>query len=264
MLNDLLEKESVPGLIRLERFISTTRRRNRRRRARRHCLPMISVIIPAHNERGYLGPTLDALRRQGYHKYEVLVAANGCTDGTELEARDRCSRLIVIPEKSLGRARNAGAEAAQGELLVFLDADTILEPRALSVIAKNFMRKHASGTLKGVPDTDRFGYHVLYFFKNLIHRCALHPGSVGVIICWKHAFDAVGGFDEALAVRENSDLMRRLEPWGTYRFIGDTAAVTSMRRYERVGAWRTAWLWIKLWVESWFVSLRNKTYETIR
>ena len=63
----------------------------------------------------------------------------------------------------------------------------------------------------------------------------LHPGSSGVILCWKEHFVRVGGFDEGLEVRENSELMKRLMRLGRYRYIGDITATTSMRRYEQRG-----------------------------
>src|SRR5437899_400561 len=88
----------------------------------------ISVIIPAHNEQDYLGRTLDSLKRQNYPRFEVIVVANGCTDATAEVARDHCDRLIDLSQKSLGVARNLGARMAKGEILVFLDADTRLEP----------------------------------------------------------------------------------------------------------------------------------------
>src|SRR5258706_9181264 len=83
---------------------------------------MISVIIPAHNEEGYLGATLAALHRQNYGRFEIIVIANGCDDRTADVARGHCHRLIVLSQKSLGVARNLGARLARGELLVFLDA----------------------------------------------------------------------------------------------------------------------------------------------
>src|SRR3569832_2208237 len=110
---------------------------------------MISIIIPAHNEERYLEQTLNALRRQTYGWFEVIVVANGCTDRTKEVARGKCNRLIVLSEKGLGVARNLGARMARGELLLFLDADTILDPNALRVIAQTFSPKYAAGTVRG-------------------------------------------------------------------------------------------------------------------
>ncbi|HWH69957.1 MAG TPA: glycosyltransferase [Candidatus Sulfotelmatobacter sp.] len=225
---------------------------------------MISVIIPAHNEEAYLERTLEALGRQNYGWFEVIVVANGCTDRTAEVARGRCHRLIVLSQKGLGVARNLGARMARGELLLFLDADTTLEPAALQRIAQEFGRDHAAGTLKGCPDDDRLAYRVIYALKNSVHRWALHPGSSGVILCWKDHFVRTGGFDEGLEVRENSHLLKRLKRFGSYKYIGDVAATTSMRRYEQRGVGRVVWLWIKLWCQSFFGDLHQRHYETVR
>ncbi len=225
---------------------------------------MISVIIPAHNEEGYLGQTLEALRRQNYLWFEVIVVANGCTDRTSDLARNHCQRLIVSSRKNLGMARNLGARMAQGDLLLFLDADTSLEPMTLRRVAQDFTKAYAAGTIKGRPSNTRWPYQLIYGLKNLVHRVHLHPGSSGVILCWKDHFMRAGGFDEGLEVRENSELIKRLRRFGKYKYIGDIAATTSMRRYEQRGVWKVVWLWIKLWFESLITDLHQRHYEPVR
>jgi glycosyltransferase involved in cell wall biosynthesis len=226
--------------------------------------PMISVIVPAHNEEAYLGATLDALNRQDYGNFEIIVIANGCTDRTADVAREKCTRLVTLEEKSLGVSRNLGAMLAEGDLLLFLDADTLLEPHALRIIAERFTPRHAGGTLKGQPDSDRFAYRVIYGLKNFMHRFVVRNGSSGVILCWKKHFEEVGGFDERLELRENSELIRRLKRFGGYRYIDATAATTSMRRYERRGVRNIVILWIKLWFISLFSDLSHRKYESVR
>lgn len=222
------------------------------------------MIIPAHNEEAYLGRTLESLNRQNYRNYEIIVVANGCTDRTAEIARGKCHRLLVLSQKSLGVSRNLGARMAKGELLVFLDADTMLEPLALRIIAENFTTADSAGTLRGEPDSDRFAYRMFYGLKNLIHRCYVHRGSSGVILCWKEDFFRVGGFDEGLEMRENSELIRRLGKLGRYRYVNDVTATTSMRRFQHRGLWRITWLWFKVWVQSLFSDLHHRKYETVR
>jgi len=225
---------------------------------------MISIIIPAHNEEAYLGETLDTLNRQDYPAFEIIVVANGCADRTAEVARGRCHRLVVLSQKGLGVARNLGARMAKGSMLLFLDADTILEPTALRTIAESFSRRDAAGTLRGKPDSGKFAYRWIYFLKNFMHRFVLRNGSSGIIICWKKHFVRIGGFDERLEVRENSELIRRLKRFGRYNYIGATNAVTSMRRYERRGVGRIVWLWIKLWFQSLFSDMHHRKYEIVR
>jgi glycosyltransferase involved in cell wall biosynthesis len=227
-------------------------------------LRMISIIIPAHNEQNYLLATLEALKRQNYPCYEVIVVANGCSDDTANVADGMCDRLLVLSQKSLGVARNLGARMAKGELLVFLDADTVPEPLALRVIAEQFTRSYSAGTIKGRPDSMALRYRLTYAIKNFFHRYSLHRGSSGVICCWKEQFLHIGGFDEGLEVRENSELIWRLKRFGSYKYIGDVSAVTSMRRYEQRGFARMFWLWVKLWFQTHFGDLHRRTYDAIR
>ena len=225
---------------------------------------MISVIVPAHNEEAYLLETLRALEQQRYPRYEVIVVANGCSDATAAVARNHCDRLIVVSQKGISLSRNLGARLALGDLLLFLDADTILEPDALKVIYRQFTRKHAAGTLKARPSPARVGYLLLYFFKNLMHWAKFHKGSVGVILCWKDYFEATGGCDESLHVMENSALIERMQKFGGYCFVHQTVATTSMRRYEKKGFHNTVGLWLKLWCQSLIGDVRHRNYETVR
>src|SRR5687768_3663247 len=144
---------------------------------------MISVIIPARNEEEFLPATVQALKQQSFRNFEIIVIANGCTDRTADVARELECRVFELP-RGLGAARNLGGREAAGQILVFLDADTLLEPEALRKIAVGFRRSHSCGTLWGEPDSRRFSHKLIYSVKNLIHATHLHCGSSGVILCW--------------------------------------------------------------------------------
>lgn len=226
--------------------------------------PVISVIIPAHDEERYLPETLRSLRAQTYRYYEIIVVANGCVDGTVPIAREKADKVIELADRALGKARNTGAAKARGDLLVFLDADTRLAPHALEVIAREFTDRHSSATLRGLPDIPKLPYRLLYVYKNLMHRFSLHRGSSGVICCWRDQFKEIGAFREDLNVRENSELIARLRRFGPYKFIAGAAAITSMRRYEKGGAARGFWEWLRIWARSLVADLSHRTYEPIR
>jgi cellulose synthase/poly-beta-1,6-N-acetylglucosamine synthase-like glycosyltransferase len=102
----------------------------------------LSVILPAFNEARALPATLAALdvaRRRVELRFgcetEVLVVDNASTDATAGVARDAGARVVSEPSRNLARARNAGASAARGDVLVFVDADTWGPPEALEQIA---------------------------------------------------------------------------------------------------------------------------------
>ncbi len=107
-------------------------------------LPKISAIICTHNRDAYLGAAIDTLLDQDFEDYEVIVVDNGSTDTTRavVEARLPHPRLRYLYEPTLGLsvARNTGAEAAQGEIVAYLDDDAEASRGWLSALHKVYAR----------------------------------------------------------------------------------------------------------------------------
>lgn len=106
---------------------------------------LVSIIIPARNERARLSPLLESLGTQDYPHYEVIVVDDNSTDGTGVLARAYGARTITLTELADGwlgkpHACWVGAQQARGELLMFLDADTTLEPQGLRRIVATHRR----------------------------------------------------------------------------------------------------------------------------
>lgn len=96
--------------------------------------PRVSVIIPTYQHAGTLAACLDAVLRQTYRDAEVIVVDDGSTDNTrEVLApyRDRV-RIVVQQNRGANAARNRGLAEAKGELVIFCDADVIMEPDMLT------------------------------------------------------------------------------------------------------------------------------------
>ncbi len=130
--------------------------------------PSITVIIPANNEAGYIGPCLAALARQTMQGLElnageIIVAANACTDETLAEAEAARAQLegagwqlilLDIPTPGKLNALNAAESKARGKVLAYLDADVIIEPGMIGalVAALDTDRPlYASGHLRVAP-----------------------------------------------------------------------------------------------------------------
>ena len=104
---------------------------------------MVSFIIPAHNEEALLGRTLasvHAAARALGEPYEVVVADDASTDRTGAVAREQGARVVAVNRRQIAAARNAGARAAAGGLLVFVDADTVVTPRVVRAAARALSR----------------------------------------------------------------------------------------------------------------------------
>lgn len=94
----------------------------------------VSVIIPVRNGELYLAEAIDSVLKQTHPAHEVIVVDNGSTDGSR-RAAERFGRLVRVidePVPCIARARNAGVQAASGDLIAFLDADNLWDPPKLA------------------------------------------------------------------------------------------------------------------------------------
>jgi len=205
--------------------------------------PLLSVVIPALNEAPILGRTLERIQAQDV-PVEVLVADGGSDDGTRALAAGRGATVLTAPR---GRARqmNRGAAAAQGDLLLFLHADTLLPPNGLARIRRTLVHRSATaGTFR--LQFDR-ATPLLRFYS----WCTRWPwiricfGDRGLFVR-RSAFEAVGGYPD-WPLFEDLELAARLHDHGDFRFL-DAAVTTSARRFERRGPLhqqvRNLYLWL--------------------
>lgn len=128
-----------------------TARRNRqcgKCHAPKGARPLVSVIIPVYNAQQYVGETIDSLMDQTLSAFEVICVDDGSTDGSrevieQLAKADRRIRLISQENMHAGAARNRGLAEAEGEYVLFLDADDMLAPGALEAYAMAGIRTGA-------------------------------------------------------------------------------------------------------------------------
>jgi len=229
-------------------------------------MPQISVIIPAYNEEKYITPTLDALQKQTFKDYEVIVVANGCTDNTEQILKTNKSeklRHLSLPQANVSVARNAGALNSQGETLVFVDADTQLAHDSLQTIKDQFTADYSVATTKAVPNVDSWKFKVALAFKNLYNQTKIYQGCSGVLVCRKKDFQAVEGYPSDIVLKEHRKLILKLKGKGKYKYI-NTATITSMRRFEQWGLGKSFFFWIKQWTKDKTKGLQGSTYEMVR
>jgi len=122
-----------------------------RKRRFGHGSPLVSVIVPAHNEEKVIAQTIDSLLRQDYPNLEVIVVDDGSTDRTGEIAQNFASKgliKLVRREKASGskaRAVNYGIPFSRGEIIVTVDADTILEPSSIFELVEAFSNPAVGG-----------------------------------------------------------------------------------------------------------------------
>jgi uncharacterized protein len=200
--------------------------------------PRISIVIPALNEGSHLAGTLAALRDA--RNIETIVVDGGSCDGTDSLAIEHGAALV---RSTAGRARqmNAGAREATGEILLFLHADTRLPERFDEQIREMLYRPGVvAGAFRLAIDGPRLVFRLIEWAVDLRSRWLQMPYGDQAIFLRSERFHRLGGFLE-LPIMEDFEFIRRLRRHGKIA-IASVSAITSARRWENLGPWRTTWL----------------------
>ena len=200
---------------------------------------MISFIIPAFNEADYLGDTLDAVHEamRGMDVlYEVVVANDASTDGTAALAVSRGARVIEVAHRQIAATRNAGARAAQGMYLVFIDADTLVNRDLILAMREALHHGAVGGGAHSVfDDAPLYGRMTLAFIMMTLRWANWAAGCF--LYCTREAYLTAEGFDEAYYGAEEVSLSRGLKKQGQFVILKQ-AVVTSGRKVRQYSAWQ--------------------------
>ncbi|MGC8812009.1 MAG: glycosyltransferase [Candidatus Aenigmatarchaeota archaeon] len=209
-------------------------------------LPFVSVIIPTLNEEKLVENCLKSVKNQDYEgKYEIIVADGKSKDRTVEIAKKYADKIVVAEKRGIAVGRNAGAKVAKGEILLFVDADTILCFNVLSEISKAFKARNVVGvSCPVIPLSSKVSDFLIYWIYDQLAKASIktrNPHIAGMCCAYrKDAFEKVGGFNEKLKVYEDVDLSKRISKFGKIVFIESTMALTSPRRIEAWGRTKAA------------------------
>jgi rSAM/selenodomain-associated transferase 2 len=194
--------------------------------------PRVSIILPTLNEAAVIEDTLRALPRRP--EVEILLSDGGSRDDTVERARPFVDRTLIVTG---GRAAqlNAAAGASEGEILLFLHADTRLPSGAPEAIEQALAHpKTAGGAFRLEIDSPRRLLRMIARFANLRTRITRIPyGDQGVFVR-REVFEALGGF-RPLLLMEDLEFGRRMKHAGRVALL-DLPVLTSPRRWEKEGA----------------------------
>jgi GT2 family glycosyltransferase len=177
----------------------------------------ISVIVPAFNEESELGTTLRSIRAamsafdaRGWPS-ELIVCDNNSSDQTAAIARAAGATVVFEPVNQISRARNAGAAAATGDWLIFVDADSHPGAALFDDVAAEIQggRCLAGGSTVTFENPERALRAVAFTWNSLSRMTRWAAGSF--IFCQATVFHEVGGFSRDLFAGEEIDLFRRLK-----------------------------------------------------
>ncbi len=208
----------------------------------------VSVVIPAFNEQAEIGRCLEALRRQTYQDFEVIVVDNGSTDDTAAIAESFGVRVIEEPQRGIASARQAGFEGAAGAIIASTDADTVVPLDWLERIERAFWERPETIAVFG-PFRYRSRSAPRPFVNRIIPVCSSglavgqrvtfrlgfphFPGSNFAVR--REAFFKVDGFRSPASGRlysywEDVQLGLKLNRIGEVRYLPDLVVTASARK----------------------------------
>jgi glycosyltransferase involved in cell wall biosynthesis len=202
-------------------------------------LPELSVVIPAYNEGTYVGRLLEALAKQSFKDFEVIVSDAQSKDGTQEVVESYKDQLdikfIEAPPQGPAFGRNQGAKHARGEWLLFLDADDdIDDPDFVKLLLVETKKRGWQSASAKMKMKKAFGIAILYNYQKLLSHTR-HPVASGWCILTKTSiFQEVGGFNEKIQFGEDYEYVSRVGKHG-FGFVDNTYYYVDPRRNEAEG-----------------------------
>lgn len=202
----------------------------------------VSVIVPVYNGGESFRRCLSALANTTPSPLEIIVAADGDTDGSWLVAREFGAQVMRTNTRSgPAVARNLGACFAQGEILFFIDADVVVRPDAISQVISTFRREPNLAALIGSYDDAPGATNFLSQYRNLLHHYVHQSACEEASTFWgacgairREVFLEVEGFDDRYqrASVEDIELGYRLKQAGYKIRLNKALQVKHLKRWE--------------------------------
>jgi glycosyltransferase involved in cell wall biosynthesis len=207
---------------------------------------VISFIVPAHNEEVLLGRTLVRIHLAAQllgTPYEVIVVNDASTDRTGEIARGHGARVLDVAHRQIAATRNAGARAATGDPLIFVDADTVVSSRVIRAALRALSRGAIGGgsLIRLDGPLPAYGRVIELILRVVSPLVGLAGGCF--LFCTRAAYRATGGFDEGLFATEEVAFTRRLKARGRFVILRETVTTSGrkLRAHTALGMLGVGW-----------------------
>lgn len=207
-----------------------------------------SVIIPAFNEEDYLPKTLAAVKcaaNEMNFPTEIIVVDNESIDKTAQIAKDFGAKIISEHEHNIAKIRNTGAKTSDAEILIFIDADTLVPKMLFRVIAGAMRNEKCFGGAVAVSYEEFQRKWMKYYLLGWKFWGTIFNMKQGAAqFCRKAVFDELQGYDETIYMGEDVSFYWKLSKFarkndGFLTFIENPKVATSARRFDKMSLWKT-------------------------
>jgi glycosyltransferase involved in cell wall biosynthesis len=198
-------------------------------------MPGVSVIIPTLNEEANIGKCLSYLKNQDYKDFETIIADGMSTDRTRYIARMSGAKIVDVPERGFGVAKNLGTNASNGDMCFYLDADTKPPNDWISRFLNEYDKDKGTVMVGPLYRFDEARYYSLYrplnFGRKMLAKLSIPLICASGMSIRRDAFYKVGGFTNDPC--EDADICLKARKVGKVKLMTDVYMQTSSRDWHR-------------------------------
>lgn len=211
----------------------------------------LSVIIPAYNEEQCLPETLARIGQalaNAACRAEIIVVDNVSQDGTKQAAAAFGAKVVREEEHNISQVRNTGADNATGDVLLFIDADTLVPATLFQKIVAVLEDDQCLGGAVAVEYEDfRRKWMKFYLLGWKFWGAVFNMKQGAAQFCRQAVFAELGGYDRTIFMGEDVEFYWRLAKFarrneGYLRFVEQPKVITSARRFDKMSLWKTLML----------------------
>ena len=192
----------------------------------------LSFVIPAWNEEVLLASTINSIQQSAKeYDFEIIVADDASDDRTSEIGKELGAIVVSCNNRQIGLTRNDGAAVATGDILIFVDADTIVSKK----VVRETVEAIENGAIVGgsFPDFDGdikiFAKILTPLFRIVFYVARLAAGAY--LFCTVESFEKSGGFDPKYFAAEEVHLVKKLHKFGKFKTL-KSRVISSGRKFR--------------------------------
>ncbi|MGB9696911.1 MAG: glycosyltransferase [Ignavibacteria bacterium] len=239
----------------------------------------ISVIIPTLNEEKLIESMLKQFENgvRNCYNVELILSDGGSSDDTVEIAKHYVDKILIQDDKlikNISIGRNRGYSGSDGDVLVFLNADTRFSNinKFFNLVSRFYNDDSfvaIAFPVRVFPEEEKLSdkiFHKLYnCYVRILNKFFMGMGRGECHVIKRKVFEKVGGYNETLFAGEDFDLYKRIRKFGRILFVKDCIIYESPRRYRRYGYMRVFFDWAKNAISViLFRKSISKTWEPVR